>query len=75
MQEIIYVIMCLFKTLSFKQTNNLKTKIAFIHIPTINNIKDIKNLSNTILNYIKTLDDVFNVALLQLSPTNKSKSI
>lgn len=59
-----------FRALSFKQTNNLKTKIAFIHIPTIDNIEDIKHLARTILNYINTLSDVFNVALLQLSPTD-----
>ena len=59
-----------FKALNFKQINNLKTKIAFIHIPTIDNIEDINKLSNTILNYISTLLDVFNVALLQLSPTD-----
>lgn len=59
-----------FKALEFKQINNLKTKIAFIHIPTIDNIEDIKHLANTILDYINILSDVFNVALLQLSPTD-----
>ncbi len=59
-----------FRALSFKQTNNLKTKIAFIHIPTIDNIEDIRLLASTILDYINTLSDVFNVALLQLSPTD-----
>ena len=59
-----------FRALSFKQTNNLKTKIAFIHIPTINNIEDIKLLASTILDYINTLSDIFNVALLQLNTTD-----
>lgn len=59
-----------FRALNFKQTNNLKTKIAFIHIPTIDNIEDIKLLTSTILDYINILSDVFNVALLQLSPTD-----
>ena len=63
-----------FRALSFKQTNNLKTKIAFIHIPTIDNIEDIRLLASTILDYINTLSDVFNVALLQLSPTDSIKS-
>ena len=39
-----------FRALNFKQINNLKTKIAFIHIPTIDNIEDMNKLSNTILN-------------------------
>lgn len=47
-----------FRALGFKQTNNLKTKIAFIHIPTINNIEDIKYLASTILNYINTLANI-----------------
>lgn len=59
-----------FRALSFKQNNNLKTKIAFIHIPTIDNIENIRYLASTILNYINTLSNVFNVALLQLSPTD-----
>lgn len=59
-----------FRALNFKQKNNLKTKVAFVHIPTINNIEDIKHLARAILNYINTLSDVFNVALLQLSPTD-----
>lgn len=59
-----------FRALSFKQTNNLKTKIAFIHIPTIDNIEDIKLLASTILDYINTLSDIFNVALLQLNTTD-----
>ncbi len=59
-----------YKALSFKQNNNIKSKIAFIHIPTIDNIDDIELLSTTILNYINTLSDVFNVGLLQLRPTN-----
>lgn len=63
-----------FRALSFKQTNNLKTKIAFIHIPTIDNIEDIRLLASTILDYINTLSDVFNVALLQLSPTDSIES-
>ena len=44
-----------FRALNFKQINNLKTKIAFVHIPTIDNIEDMNKLSNTILNYISTL--------------------
>ncbi len=44
-----------YRALDFKQNNKLKTKIAFIHIPTIDNIEDIEKLSNAILNYIKTL--------------------
>ncbi len=63
-----------FRALNLKKESNLKTKVAFIHIPTIDNIEDIKNLSNAILNYIKTLNDVFNVALLQLSPTDSMKN-
>ena len=63
-----------FRSLSFKQTNNLKSKIAFIHIPTINNIDDIELLASTILNYINTLSDVFNVALLQLNPTDSMEN-
>ncbi len=63
-----------FRSLVYKQENNLKTKIAFIHIPTIENIDDIKDLSNSILNYIKTLTDIFNIALLQISPTDSMKS-
>lgn len=59
-----------YTALNFKQNNNLKTKIAFIHIPTIDNIEDIEKLSNAILNYIKTLSDVLNIALLQLTPTD-----
>lgn len=63
-----------FRALSFKQNNNLKTKIAFIHIPTIDNIGGIELLASTILNYINTLSDVFNVALLQLSPTDSMEN-
>ena len=44
-----------FRALNFKQINKLKTKIAFIHIPNIDNIEDINKLSYTILNYISTL--------------------
>lgn len=44
-----------FRALSFKQSNNLKTKIAFIHIPTLDNIKDIKHLAIIVLDYINTL--------------------
>ena len=44
-----------YTALNFKQNNNLKTKIAFIHIPTIDNIENITNLSNAILSYIKNL--------------------
>lgn len=63
-----------FRALMYKQENNLKTKIAFVHIPTIENIDDIKDLSNSILNYAKTLTNIFNIALLQLSPTDSMKS-
>ncbi len=59
-----------YRALDFKQNNNLKTKITFIHIPTIDNIENIEKLSNTILNYIETLSDIFNIALLQLTPTD-----
>lgn len=59
-----------FRALNFKQENNLKSKIGFVHIPTIGNIEDVKHLANVILNYIKTLSDIFKVALLQLSPTD-----
>ena len=59
-----------FRALNFKKINNLKTKIAFIHIPSIDNIENISKLSNTILNYISILSDVFNIALLQLSSTH-----
>lgn len=44
-----------YRALDFKQNNNLKTKIAFIHIPTIDNIENIEKLSNTILDYINKL--------------------
>lgn len=44
-----------YRALDFKQNNNLKTKIAFIHIPTIYNIENIEELSIIILSYIKTL--------------------
>ncbi len=47
-----------FRALNFKQKNNLKTKVAFVHIPTIDNIEDIKHLAISILNYINTLSDV-----------------
>ncbi len=63
-----------FSALKFKQEGNLKSKIAFIHIPTINNIEDIRKFSNKILEYLKTLSDVFKVALLQLTPTDKLKN-
>ena len=63
-----------FRALNLKKINNLKTKIAFIHIPSIDNIEDIKKLSNTILNYISTLSDVFNIALLQLNPTDSMEN-
>lgn len=59
-----------FRALDFKQKNKLNTKIAFIHIPTINNIEDITKISKVLLDYIKTLSDIFNIALLQLSPTD-----
>jgi len=59
-----------FRALSFKENNKLETKIAFIHIPTIDNILDIKKLSDAILKYIETLYDIFNIALLQLTPTD-----
>lgn len=59
-----------FRALNFKKINNLKTKIAFIHIPSIDNIENISKLSNTILNYISILSDVFNIALLQLNSTH-----
>ena len=44
-----------FRALNFKQENNLKSKIAFIHIPTIDNIEDMNRLSNSIKDYIETL--------------------
>lgn len=44
-----------FRALNFKQKNNLKSKIGFIHIPDINNIKNIQTLSDSILNYIENL--------------------
>ncbi len=59
-----------FRALNLKKINNLKTKIAFIHIPSIDNIENISKLSNTILNYISILSDVFNIALLQLNSTH-----
>lgn len=63
-----------FRALSFKYANHLKTKIAFIHIPTIDNIDDIGLLASTILNYRNTLSNVFNIALLQLSPTDSMEN-
>ena len=62
------------RALRFKEQHNLKSKIGFVHIPTIENIQDIKDLSNVILDYIKNLSDIFNVALLQLSPTDTMKN-
>ncbi len=53
-----------FRALNFKQKNDLKSKVGFIHIPTIDNIEDIKHLARTILDYINTLSDIFNVVLL-----------
>lgn len=44
-----------FRALNFKQENNLKSKIAFIHIPTIDNIEDMNHLLSSIKNYIETL--------------------
>ena len=44
-----------FRALNFKQENNLKSKIAFIHIPTIDNIEDMNRLSSSIKDYIETL--------------------
>lgn len=44
-----------FSALSFKQKNNLKSQIAFIHIPIVDNILDIKELSNVIIEYINKL--------------------
>lgn len=44
-----------FRALNFKQKNNLKSKIAFIHIPTIDNIEDMNRLSSSIKDYIETL--------------------
>ena len=44
-----------FRALSFKQMNNLKSKIAFIHIPTIDNLENVEVLVNIITNYINTL--------------------
>jgi pyrrolidone-carboxylate peptidase len=44
-----------FRALNFKQKNNLKSKIAFIHIPTIDNIEDMNHLLSSIKNYIETL--------------------
>ena len=38
-----------------KLKNNIKSKIAFIHIPTIDNIENITNLSNAIKEYIDFL--------------------
>ena len=55
-----------FRALNFKQKNNLKSKIGFVHIPTIDNIEDIKYLVSTILDYINTLSDVFNVSLFSI---------
>ena len=63
-----------FRALSFKQTNDLKSKIAFIHIPTIDNMDGIELLASIILTYINTLSDVFNVALLQLNPTDSMEN-
>ena len=44
-----------FRALHFKEKNNLESKIAFIHIPIIENIENIEHLSNVILDYIKIL--------------------
>lgn len=63
-----------FRALNFKYKSNVKSKVGFVHIPTIDNIEDIKYLASTILNYINTLLDVFNVALLQLSPTDSMEN-
>lgn len=42
-----------FRALHFKKENNLKTKICFLHIPTIDNIENIEGLSNILADYIK----------------------
>lgn len=63
-----------FSALSFKQKNNLNSKISLVHIPTIDNIVDINNLLSTLLEYIKTLLDTFNIALLQLQPTDSMEN-
>lgn len=44
-----------FRALNFKQKNNLKSKVGFVHIPTIENIEHMKFLASTILDYINTL--------------------
>lgn len=44
-----------FRALNFKQKNNLKSKVGLVHIPTIDNIEDIKCLVRTVLVYIKNL--------------------
>jgi len=59
---------------NLKQKNSLKSKIAFIHIPTIDNMDGIELLASIILTYINTLSDVFNVALLQLNPTDSMEN-
>jgi len=46
-----------FRGLNFKQKNSLKSKIAFIHIPTIDNIENMNNLSNAIKDYLEMLRD------------------
>jgi len=33
-------------------------------------MKDIKRISKELLDYIKTLSDIFNIAILQLNPTD-----
>lgn len=42
-----------FKALNFKEKNNLKSKVGFVHIPTIDNIEDIKHLTKIILESIQ----------------------
>lgn len=44
-----------FRALNFKQKNNLKSKVGFVHIPTIDNIEDMRLLSRIILNYINLM--------------------
>ena len=44
-----------YRALDFKQNNNLKTKIAFIHIPTIDNIENTLEL-NSALNSLSAIE-------------------
>ena len=48
-------------SLDYIKKQNLKAEVVFIHIPTINNIKNINKLSKIILEYIKNKKTILSV--------------